>query len=53
MQHVGTFVDGISTETLTIVPGSATGELVGLRGEGGFAFGHTDEYPFTLDYYFD
>ncbi|MCH7586852.1 MAG: DUF3224 domain-containing protein [Chloroflexi bacterium] len=53
MQHVGTFVDGISTVSLTIVPGSATEELVGLRGEGGFDFGHGDEYPFTLDYYFD
>ena len=53
IQHVGTFADGISTVTLSIVPGSATGELVGLRGEGGFAFGHGEEYPFTLDYYFE
>jgi len=53
IQHVGTFADGISTVTLSIVPGSATGELAGLRGEGGFSIGHTEEYPFTLDYYFD
>lgn len=53
LQHTGTFEGGISKGSLLVVPGSATGELVGLLGEGSFALGHGQEYLFTLDYHFE
>ncbi len=34
LRHEGTFSDGEARTILTIVPGSGTGELRGLRGEG-------------------
>ena len=40
LQHSGTFAGGIANETWFVVPGSGTGELGGLRGEGGAATGH-------------
>ena len=53
LQHVGTFAEGVSKGSLNIVPGSGTGELEGLRGEGAFQFGHAQEFTFTLEYSFD
>ena len=50
LQHSGTFEGGVATDTWFVVPGSGTGALHGLRGEGGFASAHADEYPITLDY---
>ena len=50
LQHSGTFAGGIANETWFVVPGSGTGELGGLRGEGGAATGHAQEYALTLDY---
>jgi hypothetical protein len=50
LQHVGTFEGGVSTGNLTVVPGSATGELEGLRGEGGFSLGHSEVFNFELRY---
>jgi len=52
-QHAGTFKDGVATVTLTVVPGSGTGDLRGLRGEGGFSVGHQPPYSMTLDYDFE
>ncbi len=34
LQHVGRFADGAAKGTVTVVPGSGTGELVGLSGNG-------------------
>ena|SRR5205809_456163 len=50
LQHVGTFEGGVAKTTFTIVPGSGTGELRGLKGEGRFAVGHEPPFPMTLDY---
>jgi len=36
-----------------VVPGSATGDLAGLRGEGGFVAGHQPPGEITFDYYFE
>jgi hypothetical protein len=41
------------TFTGSVVSGSATGELRGLRGDGTSAVGHGSEHPFTLNYEFD
>ena len=47
-QHNGTFEAGAVKDALTIVPGSATGDLSGLRGSGNS--GGDGEAVFTLDY---
>ena len=52
-QHTGTFKGGVATVTLTVVSGSGTGDLNGLRGEGGFTVGHQGPYSITLDYDFE
>lgn len=48
LQHNGTFEGGAVKDSVTVVPGSATGELSGLRGSGGC--GGDGEAVFTLDY---
>jgi Protein of unknown function (DUF3224) len=50
--RTGVFEGGQAKESYSVVPGSATGELHGLRGEGTSAVGHGLEHPFTLDYEF-
>ena len=48
LQHNGTFEAGAVKDALTVVPGSATGDLSGLRGSGDS--GGDGEDVFTLDY---
>ncbi len=50
LQRIGVFEDGQAKESYSVVPGSGTGELHGLRGEGSSAVGHGMEHPFSLDY---
>ena len=50
LQRVGMFENGLAKESCVVVPGSGTGELRGLRGEGASAVGHGTEYPFALNY---
>ncbi|HMB67976.1 MAG TPA: DUF3224 domain-containing protein [bacterium] len=50
LQHSGTFEDGTAHDSWFVVPGSGTGELRGLRGEGRFDSGHAEEYPFRFEY---
>ena len=50
LQRAGVFEAGQAKESYSVIPGSATGELRGLRGEGSTALGHATEYSFTLDY---
>jgi hypothetical protein len=53
LQHSGSFESGVAKATFFVVPGSGTGDLRGLRGEGSFASGHADSYPITFDYCFE
>jgi len=55
LQGSGTFdsAEQIARGTWFVVPGSATGELTGLRGQGGFAAGHQPPGEITFDYYFE
>ncbi len=53
LQHSGTFEGGTAKVTWFVVPGSGTGDLRGLRGEGGFASAHAEDYPITLEYDFE
>ena len=50
LQRTGVFEGGQAKESYSILPGSATGELHGLRGDGRSAVGHGLEHPFTLSY---
>ena len=50
LQRSGVFENGQAKESYSVVAGSATGELRGLRGDGSSAVGHGSEHPFTLDY---
>ncbi len=53
LEHSGTFEGGVAEASWSVVPGSGTGELRGLRGEGGFASADAQRYPITLDYDFE
>ena len=53
LQRTGVFEDGQAKESYTVVPGSGTGELSGLSGEGRSGVGHGMEHPFTLTYDLD
>jgi uncharacterized protein DUF3224 len=50
LQRTGVFESGEAKESYSVVPGSGTGELQGLRGEGNSAVGHGMEHPFALSY---
>jgi len=50
LQRTGVFEGGHAKESYSVVPGSATGELSGLTGEGASSVGHGSEYPFALSY---
>ena len=50
LQRTGIFEGGQAKETYSVVPGSATGDLEGLVGDGNSAVGHGMEHPFTLSY---
>jgi len=52
LQRTGVFEGGLAQESYSVVPGSGTGELHGLRGEGTSAVGHGSEHPFVLEYEF-
>jgi hypothetical protein len=50
LRRTGVFEGGQAKESYEVVPGSATGELSGLLGEGSSSVGHGLEHPFTLTY---
>ena len=50
LQRTGIFEGGQAKESYSVIPGSGTGELRGLRGEGTSAVGHGTEHPVTLNY---
>ena len=52
LQRIGKFENGEAKESYSVIPGSATGDLAGLKGEGSSAVGHGMEHPFELDYEF-
>jgi Protein of unknown function (DUF3224) len=50
LQRSGVFEAGQAKESYSVIPGSATGELKGLAGDGRTVLGHDKQYPFTLSY---
>jgi hypothetical protein len=53
LQGQETVANGRITATWSVVPGSGTGDLAGLRGEGGFAGEFGKGSDATLDYWFE
>ena len=53
MQVIGGFAKGSATSTFMIIPGSGTGELIGIHGSGETVAVHADTQPYTLDYSFE
>ncbi|GIM48104.1 hypothetical protein DNHGIG_36530 [Collibacillus ludicampi] len=53
LEHLGKFENGILTSKRTVVPGSGTGDLKGIRGEIHFESGNAEEFPITFNYYFE
>lgn len=52
LQHSGTYEESTPRDTWFVVPGSGTGDLRGLRGEGGYVAQHDQPITFTFDYDF-
>jgi hypothetical protein len=50
LQRTGVFENGVAKESFFVIPGSGTGQLRGLVGEGTSAVGHGTEYPLALNY---
>lgn len=50
LQRSGVFEGGQAKEDYSVVAGSGTGELQGLRGEGSSSVGHGMDHPFVLSY---
>ena len=50
LQRTGVFENGVAKETYSVVSGSGTGALRGLRGQGTSAVGHGMEHPFAMSY---
>jgi hypothetical protein len=53
LRHTGTFENGVASTTLSVLPGSGTGDLRSLSGQGKFSVGHQPPYAMTLDYGFE
>jgi Protein of unknown function (DUF3224) len=53
LQPSGTVVGKETQASWSVVPGSGTGDLKGLRGEGGFKAQLGEQGSFWLDYYFE
>ncbi len=50
LEDKGVFEGGMAKSTLRVMPNSDTGELSGLRGEGGYATGHAQQHEMTIEY---
>lgn len=50
LQHLGVFADGVAQGTVSVVPGSGTGALAGLAGDGTFVTEGQTHATMTLDY---
>jgi hypothetical protein len=51
LEHKGVWTSNTAHTTWAVVTGSGTGDLVGLRGQGGFAATSQDKLvPYTFDY---
>ncbi|MEM7481790.1 MAG: DUF3224 domain-containing protein [Acidobacteriota bacterium] len=50
LHHAGSYAKGIASAICTVVPGSGTGALAGLQGEGTFSTGHAERHVFDFEF---
>lgn len=53
LQDSGKFENGVATSTMTVVPGSGTGELAGLTGQGSSVAEHDGKLTYVIDFAFE
>jgi hypothetical protein len=53
LHHSGTYANDVAKADYTVVPGSGTGALATLRGQGAMAATHTPSSPFPFEYDFE
>ncbi len=53
LQHAGVYESGVANITLSVVRGSGTGELRGLRGSATISVGHNKTHGMALEYDFE
>ncbi len=53
LQHVGVYEGGVAKITMSVVRGSGTGELRGLRGAATISVGHDKTHEMALEYDFE
>lgn len=53
LEHNGRFENGRLSSRRTVVKGSGTGDLTGLRGIINFEAGHASTHSITLEYFFE
>jgi hypothetical protein len=53
LQHSGVYEDGVAKITMSVVRGSGTGELRGLRGSATISVGHDKTHEMALEYDFE
>jgi hypothetical protein len=53
LQHEGTYEAGAASGAWSVISGSGTADLGGLRGTGGYVAGHDETPVVTLDYDFE
>lgn len=53
LEHVGKYENGVLSSRRSVVQGSGTGELAGIKGEVNFESGSAEEFRITFNYYFE
>jgi hypothetical protein len=53
IQHVGSYSDGAARSSWSVLPGAGTGDLVNLRGNGGYGAGHGETGEVSFSYNFE
>ena len=53
LHHTGVYANDVAKADYSVVPGSGTGDLAGLRGQGSMAATHSPSSPFPFEYEFE
>ena len=53
IQHLGSYSDGAARSSWSVLPGAGTGDLVNLRGDGGYGAGHGETGEVSFSYNFE
>lgn len=53
LEHVGKYENGVLSSSRTVMQGSGTEELTGIKGEINFESGSAEEFKITFNYYFE